>query len=148
MRNLSEADGNRAYRRAEENGGDDSESDEGGETMRPERLTMCAFGPYAGRTEIPFEKFGAQGIYLITGDTGRERLRCLTPLVFALYGEASGAARRPDMMRSDFAAPDEKTYVELIFSCRGETYRILRNPEYQRPKARGTGMTKRRRTRC
>ena len=110
--------------------------------MRPERLTMCAFGPYAGRTEIPFEKFGTQGIYLITGDTGAGKTTVFDGIVFALYGEASGNSRRPDMMRSDFAKPDEKTYVELVFSCRGERYKILRNPEYQRPKTRGTGMTR------
>ena len=110
--------------------------------MRPERLIMCAFGPYAKRTEVPFEKLGDQGIYLITGDTGAGKTTVFDAIVFALYGEASGSSRRPEMMRSDFAMAEEKTYVELEFSCRGKRYHIRRNPEYLRPKARGSGMTK------
>lgn len=38
--------------------------------MKPVRLVISAFGPYAGRTEIDFESLGGAGIYLITGDTG------------------------------------------------------------------------------
>ena len=38
--------------------------------MKPLKLVMSAFGPYAGRVEIPFEAFGGVGLYLITGDTG------------------------------------------------------------------------------
>lgn len=110
--------------------------------MRPEKLTMCAFGPYAGRTEVPFSAFGDHGLYLITGDTGAGKTTIFDGIVFALYGEASGDVRRADMLRSDFALASEKTYAELVFWCRGERFTVRRNPEYLRPKARGEGMTK------
>lgn len=110
--------------------------------MRPEKLTMCAFGPYAQKTEVPFSRFGDHGLYLITGDTGAGKTTIFDGIVFALYGEASGDARKADMMRSDFAAAAEKTYVELVFTCRDQQYTVLRNPEYLRPKTRGEGMTK------
>ena len=38
--------------------------------MRPLKLIMSAFGPYAGQTVIDFSQLGEQGLYLITGDTG------------------------------------------------------------------------------
>ena len=103
---------------------------------------MCAFGPYAEKTEVPFSEFGDHGIYLITGDTGAGKTTIFDGIVFALYGEASGDARKADMMRSDFADAAQKTYVELDFTCHGKRYRITRNPEYLRPKTRGQGMTK------
>ena len=109
--------------------------------MKPIKLTMSAFGPYGGRTEIDFERFGGQGLYLITGDTGAGKTTIFDAIVFALYGEASGEVRKADMFRSKYAAETTPTYVEYIFEHREKRYTVKRNPEYQRPKGRGTGVT-------
>lgn len=109
--------------------------------MRPEYLILSGFGPYAGRTEIDFQKLGKGGLYLITGDTGAGKTTIFDAITFALYGEASGQIRESGMFRSKYAAPETPTFVELTFSYQGKTYRVRRNPEYLRPKGRGTGMT-------
>jgi exonuclease SbcC len=109
--------------------------------MRPLQLTICAFGPYAGCTEIDFEKLGSQGLYLITGDTGAGKTTIFDAITFALYGQASGDAREASMLRSKYAAPETPTYVELIFLCHNKRYRVRRNPDYLRPKGRGCGFT-------
>ena len=109
--------------------------------MRPQVLTVSAFGPYAGEITIDFERLGTQGLYLITGDTGAGKTSIFDAITFALYGEASGEVRDPQMFRSKYAKAETKTYIELTFCYRGEKYRVKRNPEYQRPKGRGTGLT-------
>lgn len=107
--------------------------------MKPVLLVMNAFGPYAGRIEVPFEKFGADGLFLICGDTGAGKTTIFDAVTFALYGEASGPVRTPESLRSNFAAPTEKTYAELTFLHRGERYTVRRNPKYQRPKRGDSG---------
>mgnify|MGYP002601916501 CR=1 FL=1 len=109
--------------------------------MRPIKLTISAFGPYAKETEIILDELGERGLYLITGDTGAGKTTIFDAIAFALYGEASGNEREPGMLRSKYADPKTPTFVELDFLYQGQIYHIRRNPEYMRPKDRGEGMT-------
>ena len=109
--------------------------------MRPLKLTICGFGPYAGLQELDFSQLGTGGLYLITGDTGAGKTTIFDAITFALFGEASGETRQSHMLRSKYAKAEDPTYVELTFAYNGKTYTVRRNPEYERPKARGTGTT-------
>lgn len=109
--------------------------------MRPIKLTMSAFGPYAGQETLELDKLGESGLYLICGDTGAGKTTIFDAITFALYGEPSGGVRNADMFRSNYAKPEALTYVELLFSCCGKEYRIRRSPTYQRLKQRGAGTT-------
>ena len=109
--------------------------------MRPLCLKLSAFGPYAGETVVDFEKFGQRGLYLITGDTGAGKTTIFDAITFALYGAASGENREVTMLRSEYAAPTTPTYVELRFAYGDKEYTVRRNPEYERAKTRGEGMT-------
>ena len=109
--------------------------------MKPLNLVMSAFGPYAEKTEIPFQKLGAGGLFLITGDTGAGKTTIFDAISFALYGEVSGSTRTVDTLRSDFAEEGARTEVELVFSHFGKVYKIKRNPKYERPKKSGCGCT-------
>ena len=100
--------------------------------MRPIKLTMSAFGPYAGETVIDFDKLGSSGLYLITGDTGAGKTMIFDAIVYALYGRTGSAERAPGMLRSKYADSATPTFVELVFSCGGREYRVKRNPKYMR----------------
>lgn len=109
--------------------------------MRPLELTISAFGPYAAETVIDFRVFGTQGLYLISGDTGTGKTTIFDAITFALYGEPSGTNRDSNMLRSKYADAKTPTFVRLEFDYAGKTYTIERNPQYERPKERGEGMT-------
>lgn len=109
--------------------------------MRPIKLTLSAFGPYAGETVLELDKLGKGGLYLITGDTGAGKTTIFDAIAFALYGQPSGDNRETGMFRSKYAEAETPTFVELVFEYRGERYTIRRNPEYERKKSRGEGTT-------
>ena len=109
--------------------------------MRPLYLTMTAFGPYADTKKLDMGKLGNDGLYLITGDTGAGKTTIFDAICYALYGRPSGENREEWMLRSTYADSDTKTEVRLVFSHRGQTYEVARNPEYARKKQRGEGMT-------
>ena len=107
--------------------------------MRPIKLTMSAFGPYAGQTVIDFSQLGENGLYLITGTTGAGKTSIFDAIAYALYDKPSGDTRDPSMFRSKYALPSAETYVELEFVCNGKTYTVRRSPEYERMRIRGNG---------
>lgn len=98
--------------------------------MKPLKLTMSAFGSYAGKNVIDFTG-QQQGIFLITGDTGAGKTTIFDAITYVLYNQTSGGERNGNMMRSQYARPETETYVELEFLYRGQTYRVRRNPDYK-----------------
>lgn len=98
--------------------------------MKPLKLTMSAFGSYAGKNVIDFTG-QQQGIFLITGDTGAGKTTIFDAITYALYNQTSGGERNGNMMRSQYARPETETYVELEFLYRGQTYCVRRNPDYK-----------------
>jgi exonuclease SbcC len=109
--------------------------------MKPLKLTMSAFSCYADKQIINFETLGAEGLYLIAGDTGSGKTTIFDALTFALYGETSGDNRDAGMLRSKYAQADAETYVEFTFQYHDKLYTIKRNPAYTRAKQRGDGTT-------
>lgn len=107
--------------------------------MRPTKLTVSAFGPYAGETVLELDKLGKKGLYLITGDTGAGKTTIFDAITYALFGEASGDVRDQSLFRSKYAQANIPTFVELEFEYFNKHYIVKRNPEYERPTKRGEG---------
>ena len=109
--------------------------------MKPIKLTMTAFGPFAGTEVIDFQQMDKEPVFLICGPTGAGKTMIFDAIAYALFGEASGQERKPEELRSDFAGDDVLTEVELIFAIRGQSYRIYRQPRQLRRKKSGEGVT-------
>ena len=96
--------------------------------MRPNKLIMSAFGPYASKVEVDLDNLGQNGLYLITGDTGAGKTTIFDAITYALYGEPSGVNRDASMFRSKYADASTPTLVELYFTCKNKQYYIKLNP--------------------
>ena len=107
--------------------------------MKPRRLMMQAFGPYADKETIDFTVLKNHQLFLITGPTGSGKTTILDAMTFALYGTASGDLRENRSLRSDYASPKVKTEVQLVFTNQDRTYEVTRTPEQELVKQRGEG---------
>ncbi|MCV6602142.1 MAG: SMC family ATPase, partial [Cohaesibacter sp.] len=109
--------------------------------MRPVRLTLQAFGPYAGREVIDFQPVLDAGVFGIYGPTGAGKTSIFDAISFALFGVASGDERLAEDMISHYADPSMLTFVELVFDLGPKRYVARRVPTQQRPASRGGGFT-------
>ncbi|PRY46745.1 AAA family ATPase [Umezawaea tangerina] len=110
--------------------------------MRLHGLELVAFGPYPKRESVDFDLLGADGLFLLHGDTGAGKTTLLDAVAFALFGKVPGARGDVKRLRCDYADPDVRTVVTLELTVQGRRFRIERSPEYLRPKKRGDGFTK------
>lgn len=110
--------------------------------MRLHRLELTAFGPYAGREVVDFDRLGADGLFLLHGDTGAGKTTLLDAVAFALFGAVPGVRDQAKRLRCDYADPDVVTEVRLELTVRGHRLLLVRSPEYLRAKKRGNGTTK------
>jgi len=112
--------------------------------MRPIKLVLSAFGPYASKIELDLSKLGENGVYLITGDTGAGKTTIFDSITFALFGKPSGDIRDVKTLRSEYAKEEIETYVELDFVYHDEEYHIYRRPEYTYTHVQKNGEVKQR----
>ncbi|HEL9046543.1 TPA: SMC family ATPase [Listeria monocytogenes] len=109
--------------------------------MRPIKLTMQAFGAYAKKEVIDFEKLGTEQIFVISGKTGAGKSTIFDAISFAIFGKANTFDRESFSMRSHFATDKEITEVTLAFRLKDKIYQISRIPQQEIAKQRGNGTT-------
>jgi DNA repair protein SbcC/Rad50 len=110
--------------------------------MRLHRLEVRAFGPYPDHEVVDFDRLGADGLFLLHGDTGAGKTTLLDAVAFALFGAVPGLRDQAKRLRCDYADPAVPTEVRLELTVRGHRLRLVRGPEYERPKKRGGGTTR------
>ena len=110
--------------------------------MRPIKLTMQAFGPFAGTEVLHFAQLGENPLFLINGPTGSGKTSLLDAMCLALYNSTTGNERQGNEMRCNQAEPELLTFVEFDFELNDVAYRIKRVPEQLRPAKHGDKLVK------
>src|SRR5690349_5542201 len=106
--------------------------------MKPLRLQVNGFGPYAGEQVFDFDQLKGRSFFLIHGPTGAGKTSILDAICFALYGQSTGS-RTGRQLRSDHADAAPATQVVFDIAIGRDQYRVFRSPEYERPKKKGQG---------
>ncbi|MCE5289497.1 MAG: SMC family ATPase [Nocardiaceae bacterium] len=110
--------------------------------MRLHKLSITAFGPFAATVDVDFEQLSTDGLFLLHGATGSGKTTILDAIAFALYGRVPGVRGKENRLRCDYADAAVVPRVELEATVGGRRLRLIRSPEYLRPKRRGAGETK------
>ena len=110
--------------------------------MRPHRLQLTAFGAFAGTVVLDLDALADGGLFLLHGETGAGKTTLLDGIGFALFGRVPGPRAAAKRLRSDHAAPDVRTSVQLEVTLAGRRLRITRSPEQERARLRGSGTTR------
>lgn len=109
--------------------------------MKPIRLSLQAFGPFATTEVVDFRSAIETGLFGIYGQTGAGKSTLFSAMSFALFGTPTRTDQEPRSLRSDHAAADLPTEIEFVFELGAKTYLIRRRPAQERPKTRGEGTT-------
>ncbi|MCE7609871.1 SMC family ATPase, partial [Vibrio fluvialis] len=110
--------------------------------MRPIKLTLQAFGPFASQEVVDFTELGHAPLFLINGPTGAGKSSILDAICYAMYGETTGSERTGDQMRCDYAEEGLLTEIQFMFELNGRVFNVTRSPDQEVPKKRGEGTTK------
>ncbi|MDQ1656548.1 MAG: repair protein SbcC/Rad50, partial [Cryptosporangiaceae bacterium] len=81
--------------------------------MRLHRLELAAFGPYADTVTVDFDALGADGLFLLYGDTGAGKTTVLDGIAYALFGRVPGARQQANRLRCDHADPSTAARISL-----------------------------------
>lgn len=101
--------------------------------MKVEILTLHNIGPFVGEHRVEF--FRMEEFFLISGNTGSGKTTLLDAITYALYGKLAGARDVQGgtaHLRSDFCKENEESFVELIFSLKGQFYKIIRTLPFKK----------------
>lgn len=102
--------------------------------MRPIKLTLQAFGPFASQEVVDFTELGHAPLFLINGPTGAGKSSILDAICYAMYGETTGSERTGDQMRCDYAEEGLLTEIQFMFELNGRVFNVTRSPDQEVPK--------------
>ena len=84
--------------------------------MRPTELIISAFGPYAGEVTPGYGLLGTGTLSPLRATPEQARPPWFDAIAFAPLRQRQRGQPQPRMLRSKYARPDARTYVEMGFS--------------------------------